>query len=512
MISALSTRSYSQGSTNRGGAIVNLVNSPDMSSMSSLKSPSTETESISLSSGITHKRPGSSFFDPKKKVKSNTATQMKLCGNSIDPNAGARMDVAITDFLHSHLLPFSLAQDPKLIKIIDEARKLGPLYTPPNRNEISGKYLDALYSTHWKEQMKTLISEAHIFGITIFGDGATVKTIPLFNILAAGVNNPFALLDIADCTGHLAEGGKKDAKYIAKVIMPLIQQIESEEDILKRKSQGTVDLVFFDGASNVQNAGEILRAFNPRITVGHGAEHVVSLFFSDVYTKVKSFKILAVFAERVRNIFGSVRHAPSAMFKKYTRMHNNGVHLGFVKPSECRMAGKHIAILRLLRLKNALLSTINSKEFIELRAFQSVCQVLMNPDFWKWTFVMCRALYAPMRVLRLADQQTPAMDKLHYYVLQTDRMLEMYVADAEERGASLLTSATIRAMDCSRSAHLSDESVSDFEGNDGDNNDNDNEDDDDDDDDSVMLSAQNNNNDSDSSDDDDDDDDEQVFM
>ena len=501
MISALSTRSYAQGSTNTGGEVVNLVHSP---AMSSLKSSSTEIESISLRSVSTApKRTASSFFDPRKKVKSNsTVTQMKLCGNPVDPNAGARMDVAITDFLHSHLLPFSLAQDPKLIKIIDEARKLGPLYTPPNRNEIAGKYLDALYVTHWKEQMRTLISEAHIFGITIFGDGATVKTIPLFNILAAGVNNPFALLDIADCTGHLAEGGKKDAKYIAKVIMPLIQQIESEEDILKRKSQGTVDLVFFDGASNVQNAGEILRAFNPRITVGHGAEHVVSLFFSDVYTKVRDFKILAVFAERVRNIFGSVRHAPSAMFKKHTRQHNNGVHLGFIKPSECRMAGKHIAILRLLRLKNALLSTINSKEFIELRAFQSVCQVLMNPDFWKWTFVMCRALYAPLRVLRLADQQTPAMDKLHYYVLQTDRMLEMYVADAEERSVGLLTSATIRAMDCSRSAHSSDDSMSDLE--DFEENEGDDDDDDSDDDDSVMQFTQNSNtNDNDSSDDDD---------
>jgi hypothetical protein len=40
-----------------------------------------------------------------------------------------------------------------------------------------------------------------------------------------------------------------------------------------------------------------------------------------------------------------VRHTPSAMFKKYTRVHNNGVHLGFVKPSECLMAGEHIAIL-----------------------------------------------------------------------------------------------------------------------------------------------------------------------
>ena len=502
MISGLSTRSKAQGSTNTGTEIVNLVNLPAMS----LKSPWTENESTSLISSVSNsvsnpKRNVSSFFNPpNKKSKSNsTVTQMKLCGNSIDPNAGARMDVAITDFLHSHLLPFSLAQDPKLIKIIDEARKLGLSYTPPHRNDISGKYLDALYVTHWKEQMKTLISEAHIFGITIFGDGATVKTIPLFNILAAGVNNPFALLDIADCTGHLAEGGKKDAKYIAKVIMPLIQQIESEEDILKRKSQGIVDLVFFDGASNVQNAGEILKACNPRITVGHGAEHVVSLFFSDVYRKVDSFKILALFAERVRNIFGSVRHAPASMFKKYTRMHNNGVHLGFIKPSECRMAGKHIAILRLLRLKNALLSTVNSKEFIQLRAFQSVCQVLMNPDFWKWVFVMCRALYSPMRVLRLADQQTPAMDKLHYYVLQTDRMLGMYVADAEKRGMGLLTPSTIRAMDCSTSAHLNDESVTDFEENDGDSDD----DDDDDDDDDVMMSTQTSNNDNDSSDDDD---------
>ncbi len=130
--------------------------------------------------------------------------------------------------------------------------------------------------------------------------------------------------------------------------------------------------------------------------------------------------ILSAFAKRVHNIFGSVRHAPSAMFKKYTHVHNNGVHLGFVKPSECRMAGEHIPILRLLWLKNALLLTINSKEFIELCVFNSVCQVLMNPDFWKWTFVMCRALYAPMQVLCLADQKSPAMDKLNYYVLQTD--------------------------------------------------------------------------------------------
>jgi hypothetical protein len=79
----------------------------------------------------------------------------------------------------------------------------------------------------------------------------------------------------------------------------------------------------------------------------------------------------------------------------------------------------------------------------------------MNPDFWKWTFVMCRALYAPMRVLCLADQKSAAMDKLNYYVLQTNRMLAMFCKEAEERGAGLLTPCTIRVMDYSTSAGLS---------------------------------------------------------
>jgi hypothetical protein len=180
-----------------------------------LKRPWAITESSSLSSSTPRSSTSSLFFNPKK-PKSGPATQMKLCGNAIDPNAPACMDVAIADFIHSHLFPFSLAQDPKLMKIIEEARMLGPLYLPPDRHVIAGKYLDALYVAHWKEQMKTLLLEARIFGITVFGDGATIKTVPLVNVLSACVNNLFALLEITNCTAHLAEGRKKDAKYIAK--------------------------------------------------------------------------------------------------------------------------------------------------------------------------------------------------------------------------------------------------------------------------------------------------------
>jgi hypothetical protein len=47
-----------------------------------------------------------------------------------------------------------------------------------------------------------------------------------------------------------------------------------------------VDLIMFDGANNVQLAGKIIAPYHPCITVCHGAEHVVALFFSDFYNKV----------------------------------------------------------------------------------------------------------------------------------------------------------------------------------------------------------------------------------
>jgi hypothetical protein len=43
-----------------------------------------------------------------------------------------------------------------------------------------------------------------------------------------------------------------------------------------------------------------------------------------------------------------------------------------------------------------------------------------------------------MRILRLADQKIPAMDKLHYYVCQTDQLLAKYVKIAEVNSGHIL--------------------------------------------------------------------------
>ena len=50
------------------------------------------------------------------------------------------------------------------------------------------------------------------------------------------------------------------------------------------------DVFYFDGASNVQKAGQILMAKFPRTFCFHGGEHVVSLFFSSI-AKIKPVKV-----------------------------------------------------------------------------------------------------------------------------------------------------------------------------------------------------------------------------
>jgi hypothetical protein len=153
---------------------------------------------------------------------------------------------------------------------------------------MNGTLLDGLYVTNYDEMMRTLLLESRIFGVTIFGDGATITNTPLINILAASPKNPSVLLEIVDCTSQMAIGGKKDATYLASVVRPYITAIKAHANTRHQKHQAVVDLVQYNGTNNVQLSGRILARHHPHITVCHGAEHAISLFFKDVFELVTS--------------------------------------------------------------------------------------------------------------------------------------------------------------------------------------------------------------------------------
>ena len=52
-------------------------------------------------------------------------------------------------------------------------------------------------------------------------------------------------------------------------------------------------MLFFDGATNVQKAGEILSITNPGASCLHGGEHVLALVFSDL-SKLGPIKVCSL--------------------------------------------------------------------------------------------------------------------------------------------------------------------------------------------------------------------------
>ena len=141
--------------------------------------------------------------------------------------------------------------------------------------------------------------------------------------------------------------GKKDAAYITELFLPHIT--EMEEAVPK-----CTDLVIFDGASNVQKAGSLLEAKFPQISVIHGAEHVISLFYSDVFN-LPAFNILKRINKLIYRYFGSgSMHSPCAIFLKHTREHNNKRSIGLIRAADTRKAGHVVSMLQTLRFKDPL--------------------------------------------------------------------------------------------------------------------------------------------------------------
>ena len=198
---------------------------------------------------------------------------------------------------------------------------------------------------------------------------------------------------------------------------PHIEKVETE-------FPNCTDVVYFDGASNVQLAGRILEASYPRIEVLHGAEHVISLFFGDIF-KLNIFNVFDQIAKRCYKIFGSgSMHSPYGIFHKHTRNHNEGRDIGLIRAAGTRMAGNAIVLLRLLRLKPALISTITSPDFLQFKLQAALCKLLLSDKMWKDIEIIIKAVYPALLLLRLADKKTPAMDRLYYYSRKLEESLK----------------------------------------------------------------------------------------
>ena len=89
--------------------------------------------------------------------------------------------------------------------------------------------------------------DADIFGMSWMMDAAKISRMPLVNNLVICAAIRSTVMNIHDCTYHMAAGGNKDAEYLAGVM---------EEEIVKFDPERMhTNIFYFDGAANVQKGG-----------------------------------------------------------------------------------------------------------------------------------------------------------------------------------------------------------------------------------------------------------------
>jgi hypothetical protein len=356
-------------------------------------------------------------------------SQQTINANTFECHSASHVDTlnyAIADMIHSHGLPFSLSDSPRLKLVLKLAKTVSTLYVPPSRNTVSGSLLKANFNKIQHDGRKELLNEtAGIFGISIMGDGATIKKLPLFNILASGVSKPTFVLRVCDSTKHLEVGTGKHGRIIAAECIKVMKEIDPDRVL--------IDCLMFDGASNMVKAGKCVELIYPRITVIHGSEHVISLFCKDVLS-IPPIRAVVEKYKFIYNVFGNgQRHIPYSLFSKRTKASNNGRSIGLIKAADTRMGGYWYCLHRMLRLHRSLLSTVTSPEWEQgvtfaggrhgIRKKEAIEKLIMNKTFFEEARIIVSTLFPAIKVLRLSDSNKPGMDKLKYFVRSTTKML-----------------------------------------------------------------------------------------
>jgi hypothetical protein len=126
--------------------------------------------------------------------------------------------MAIANFIHGCGLPFNVTSHPNFRKVISLARAVGKNYKVPSHQQIATDLLKLNYDTYLNNNKEHLIKDINVFGLNYYGDGATVKKMPLINILASGAYLQTALLEIVDATLTLKR--REEGRFLHCFLIP----------------------------------------------------------------------------------------------------------------------------------------------------------------------------------------------------------------------------------------------------------------------------------------------------
>jgi hypothetical protein len=135
--------------------------------------------------------------------------------------------------------------------------------------------------------------------------------------------------------------------------------------------------------------------------------------------KTTECDLLSIACRKIRDNLTGAKHMLGALTKRHSMNHHDGNYIGLMRVAETRMGGGAIAFLRILRLRPVIKSVVADPVYQQAKPPTALTQLLNNPAFWHAIYVIVRATFGALRLLRLCDTEKAAMDKLYYFTLKT---------------------------------------------------------------------------------------------
>ena len=278
-------------------------------------------------------------------------------------------------------------------------------YVPLSRGKFKNVILPRLKQRQQKATERHLEGRPNA-GRTVTGDGATKKKTPLIDILVHVPKGGVQLLEVVDCTQHLAEGGVKDRFFIAENLCRNIERVGPKN----------VFLVVCDGGGDWSQTEDLIQSKWPWISFLHCVSHEVSLIIKDCFLNIDALVRLENFVIDAQHWFST--HAVRAMLVDHAHANEPTT---FTWPAPTRYCGKLLQIRRFFKMKELLRRVCNSGVYLDKNFkpaqpaddFDPIKTKILGDEIWPVMEAVTESLGPLLLLCRLADGQKGVLSKLH---------------------------------------------------------------------------------------------------
>ena len=221
------------------------------------------------------------------------------------------LDESVGQFFYENGVPFYIAQSASWKEMIQTAIRFGKdnpskEYKEPNRWRIAGPLLDAARDKT-EERLQKHVEARLLYGCTVASDGwSDAQQRPIINFMV--ITREAAVFSKSiDCSDHMAEGGRKDAQYLAEAIISEIKSVGPENVIQ----------VIMDGANKA--VWPFIQKEFPHITCAWCCAHVLDLLLEDI-GKMEFFSALWEQGKNVVKWIRSHQHFRALLAKKSQKL------------------------------------------------------------------------------------------------------------------------------------------------------------------------------------------------